>query len=106
MTRNDLGIFIGQSRTKVVLGKTKYKVRNKHIPTCDAPEHVKCGMILQDRDGDTPELSEFEKLYKEFCEKAYKHILLHPSVQGENHPVGVLFPDFNYEIVPQRLPIE
>lgn len=106
MNKTNLGIFIGQSRTRIVLGKAKYKVRNKHIPTDTAtPADLKCAArILRSEEGE--EITGLEKLYYDFCEKAYNMITSDPSMQGEHHPVGINFPDFYYEIIPNKMIIE
>src|SRR5688572_29731319 len=100
LIKNSLGIFVGQSRTRLVLGRMRFRIRNKYAPSC---EHAQAEAWAQEQFG-PEELSKLEELYKEFCEKAHKFVTMHPSMNGPNLPHKVVFPDLYYEIVPNKLP--
>jgi len=51
------------------------------------------------------QLTELEKLYSEFCSKAHSYLTCHSTNNGENHPYMIIFPDFYYEIIPQKFPV-
>lgn len=96
-----LGVFIGQSETKLVRGRRKYRIDNTYPPVSSDPEGM---MWVQEQW--PKEFSELEKMYHEFCEKAYMYITCHPDHNGSNHVHRILFPDFYYEVIPERFNIE
>jgi|SRR5687768_17344332 len=93
-------IFVGQSFTRLVRGRTKYKVPHQHVPTAENPDGTHWNKEYSDR-----EPTELEKMYEEFCEKAYKYLITHPTMQGANHPHRIIFPDFTYEVIDRKFPV-
>jgi hypothetical protein len=99
--KKSLGIFIGQSKTKIVRGRRKYMIKNRFAATCPDPESV---IFCQETWPE--EFTDLQKMYYDFCEKAYKYMMEHRDNQGGFMPCRTLFPDFYYEVIPERLTIE
>lgn len=94
-------IFVGQSRTRLVQGRSKWKVENTHAPCTENPRYTSWSQENHPRD-----FTELEKMYNEFCKKAYDYLACHSTNNGINHPYRIIFPHFYYEIIPQEFPIE
>lgn len=99
--RKSVGVFVKQTRTVLVHGRIYYKIINRYGPTTKDPIGHAWGEENYPKD-----LTTLEALYKEFCKKAYSHIACHGSLNGSNMPSQIIFPDFQYEIIPTKLPIE
>lgn len=99
--RKSIGVFMKQTRTVLVHGRSYYKIINRYGPSTKDPighawteEHY------------PKDLTTLEQLYKDFCKKAHTHISCHSSLNGPNSPSQIIFPDFQYEIIPTKLPTE
>lgn len=95
-------IFCGQTFTRLVQGRSKWKIINRYCPSTE--ESLFCKWE-EDHESDR-ELSELEVMYKEFCKKAHNYLIHHNTNQGEKMAHKIVFPDFYYEIIPNKFPIK
>lgn len=95
---NTLGVFVGQSKTKLVLGRQKFRVYNTYAPSTEHPRFV-----AWEHQHRPKELTELGQLYHDFCKKAYDLIL---TSYCPDIPHQIILPNFHYEIIPDKFPIE
>lgn len=99
--KQDLGLFVGETETKLIRGRRKYKVRNKYGPSHEIPGQIEW------EQGNYPErMSVLEQMYKDFCQKAHHYLTSHKELNGDKRPERIIFPDFHYETIPERFTIE
>jgi hypothetical protein len=94
--------FIGQTRTRLVRARSKWKVNNTWANSCEDPQYQ---LWIEEREPDRV-LTPLEQMYRDFCKSAHNYLVMHPSLQGEYHPHRIIFPDFYYEIIPAKFPVE
>jgi hypothetical protein len=100
LKQKSIGTFVSQRKAHLVEEMHTYKVSNKAYDTLGMPGYK------QFMENQHDSVSELEQMYKEFCEKAYMYLITHPSLQADTRPYKIIFPDFVYELYPNKFPVE
>ena len=94
-------IFLGETQTRLVQGRRTFKVPMLYKYTSEHPEFADYMESTRTQDN-----TELENMYKEFCKKAFEYLLMHESNRGDKMANRFIFPDFIYEVIPKKFPVE